>query len=260
MTPLEGAVAVITGGGSGIGRATAHSLARRGVHVVVTDVDEARATTVAEEVGGTGLRLDVRELADLERARDVALDVYDRVDIVMNNVGVLAVGLPEDIPLDEWQRIIDSNLMGLIRSNQVFLPVLTAQGHGHIVNTASVAAILAYTYDRLPYTATKAAVYAVSEAMRLYLEPQGVGVSCFAPAGVITNIVEQMRTFGPPRPPRPPKLPTVAADVCGEIVADGIEANRFLLVTSDEARAELARKNADPDAYLAEMITDLETA
>jgi len=258
MTPLDGAVAVITGGGSGIGRATAHSLAQRGAHVVATDIDEARALTVGAEVGGVGLRVDVTQLADLEQARDLALDRYGRVDIVMNNVGVLAVGLPEDIPLEEWQRIIDINLMGLVRSNHVFLPLLTAQGRGHVVNTTSVAGLLAYTYDRMPYSATKAGVYAVSESMRLYLQPKGVGVSCFAPAGVMTNIVEQIRTFGPPRPPRPPKLPTIDAATAGEIVVNGILEDRFLLLTSNDARAELARKYADVDAYLGEMTSELE--
>ena len=123
---LDTAVAVITGAGSGIGRATALSLARRGSRIVVTDVDEARAVAVAAEVAASGgeaiaVRCDVSQLSDLEVVRDAALERFGHVDVVMNNVGVMALGPVGLIPLDEWLRIIDINLVGIVRSNLVFL-------------------------------------------------------------------------------------------------------------------------------------------
>src|SRR5262245_5939685 len=100
---LDGAVAVLTGSGSGIGRAVAHSFARRGARVVVSDISAERAAAVAAEidgVGGTaaGLRVDATSETDLEALRDAAVERFGRVDIVVNNVGVLAMGAPETLP------------------------------------------------------------------------------------------------------------------------------------------------------------------
>ncbi|MBO0728123.1 MAG: SDR family NAD(P)-dependent oxidoreductase [Acidimicrobiaceae bacterium] len=250
---FENAVAIITGAGSGIGRACAHAFARRGARVVVTDINSDRANTVAGELGeqGVAARCDVTSVGDLEAVRDTALDRFGRVDLVMNNVGVLAVGPVERIPLDAWQRIVDINLLGVVRSNLVFLPLLLEQRSGHVVNTASTAGLLPYGFDRLPYTATKHAVVGLSESLALYLRPQGIGVSCLCPAGVKTNIVEQITFFGEPGPPRGPNFPVVDADLVGELVAEGVAEGRFLILTAPEAADELREHGAGVDAYLA---------
>jgi NAD(P)-dependent dehydrogenase (short-subunit alcohol dehydrogenase family) len=255
---LEGAVAVLTGAGSGIGAATARTLTDRGAHVVVTDIDADRAALVAEEIGpqAVGTRCDVTNLSDLETARDVALARFGRVDIVMNNVGILAVGPVEEIPLEAWQRVIDVNLLGVVRSNLVFLPLLLEQGRGHVVNTASTAGLLPYGFDRLPYTATKHAVVGLSEALALYLRPRGIGVSCLCPAGVATNIVEQITFYGEQKPMTVPKLPIVEASVVGALVADAIVEERFLVLTAPEVVEELRARAADHDAYLSAALTE----
>jgi NAD(P)-dependent dehydrogenase (short-subunit alcohol dehydrogenase family) len=255
---LSGAVAVITGAGSGIGRASAHAFARRGAQVVVTDIDGQRAADVAGELGAAAVatRCDVTATADLEAARQLALDRFGRVDLVMNNVGVLAVGPVEAIPLVAWQRIVDVNLLGIVRSNLVFLPALIAQGSGHIVNTASTAGLLPYGFDRLPYTATKHAVVGLSESLALYLRPLGIGVSCLCPAGVATNIVEQITFYGEPAPPKGPSFPIVGADVVGELVAEGVTAGRFLILTADDAADEVAKHGLDIDAYLLDLMRE----
>jgi NAD(P)-dependent dehydrogenase (short-subunit alcohol dehydrogenase family) len=255
---MTNAVAVVTGAGSGIGRAAAHSFARRGARVVVADIDVDRATAVAGELGeqGVGTRCDVTSAADLEAARDLALDRFGRVDLVMNNVGVLAVGPVEAIPLEAWQRIIDINLLGIVRSNLVFLPMLLEQGAGHIVNTASTAGLLPYGFDRLPYTTTKHAVVGLSESLALYLRPRGIGVSCLCPAGVATNIVEQITFYGQPTPPRGPAFSIIDAETVGELVADGVTEGRFLILTAPEVAGELRRQGEGIDAYLTQLIEE----
>jgi NAD(P)-dependent dehydrogenase (short-subunit alcohol dehydrogenase family) len=255
---LDGAVAVITGAGSGIGRACAHSFARRGARVVVTDLDGERAVQVAGELGqgAVGLKCDVTNTSELESARDQALESFGRVDLVMNNVGVLAVGPVEEIPLEAWQRIVDINLLGIVRSNLVFLPMLMKQRSGHIVNTASTAGLLPYGFDRLPYTATKHAVVGLSESLALYLRPRGIGVSCLCPAGVATNIVEQITFYGEPALPRGPHFQLSDAEAVGEMVAEGVTHGRFLILTAPEVEPELRRHGQDIDAYLAAFTLD----
>jgi NAD(P)-dependent dehydrogenase (short-subunit alcohol dehydrogenase family) len=251
---LSGAVAVITGAGSGIGRAAALELAARGARIVVTDVRDDRAATVADEIGPAALpaRCDVTSTADLEAVRDLALDRFGRVDVVMNNAGVVVSGPVEAIPLDAWERIIDVNLLGVVRGIQVFLPGLLAQGSGHIVNTGSTSGLLPYGFEMLPYTATKYGVVGLSEALWVYLRPRGIGVSCFCPAGVKTKIHQQFELFGDGPAPEGPDFPFVAVERCGELVADAVEADRFLVLTVPEVADHLRRLGDDVDGYLLE--------
>ena len=254
---LQGTAAVVTGGGSGIGRAVATEFARRGAHVLVTDVNDERAETVAGEITGEGgaavwQHLDVTERDDFVAARTRCLDEFGRVDVVVNNVGTMIGGRPEQIPAEEWSKLLDVNVLGIVRSNEVFLPLLMEQGSGHVVNTASTNGIIVYSYDRTPYAASKAAVMMLSQQLFVYLRPYGVGVSCLCPAGVLTNIIEHMRPVGEQLPLRSPHLPLVEAHVAGTNVANAVESRAFLVLTADEVRDELRRKGDDLDAYLVE--------
>lgn len=256
---LANAVAVITGAGSGIGEACARSFANRGARVVVTDIDAARAERVASDLGeqAVGLRCDVTSTEDLEAARDLALERFGRVDVVMNNVGLPVFGAVEDIPLEGWERLIDVNLLGIVRSNLVFLPLLIQQGSGHIVNTASIGGLLPYGHDRLPYTTTKHAVVGLTKGLAVHLRSKGIGVSCLCPAQVPTNIAESVTVYGTPTGmPVAPQFPIVEADVVGEQVADAIEAGRFLVLTTPEVADDLREQGDDMDAYIERVIAD----
>jgi NAD(P)-dependent dehydrogenase (short-subunit alcohol dehydrogenase family) len=256
---LDGAAAVLTGAGSGIGRATAMSLAARGCRIVASDLDPDRAEETAALVtaaGGeaVGRRVDVARQEDLEALRDLCLQRFGRLDVVMNNVGVLAMGSPEALPLEAWERVLDLNLLSIARSNLVFLPHLIAQGRGHVVNTSSASGLLAYGFDRLPYVASKHAVVGLSEAVALYLAPKGIGVTCVCPSGVITNILEQITVYGEATTPRAPQHPLVEPDAVGQLVADAVASGTFLVVTAPEIHDELRERAADPEAYMQRMI------
>ena len=247
---LDGAAAVLTGAGSGIGRATALAFAQRGASVVVSDLSEQRVAEVVEQIGAlgypvVGLPVDVTVEAELEKLRDTALERFGRIDLVMNNVGVLAIGAPEMLPDEAWRRIIDVNLFSIARSNRVFLPGLIAQGSGHVVNTASASGLLGYGFDRLPYVASKHAIVGMSEALATYLGPKGIGVTCLCPSGVVTNILEGITAYGEVDvTPVAPAHQIVSAEDVGNLTADAVEAGRFLVVTAPEVHDALLERPA----------------
>jgi NAD(P)-dependent dehydrogenase (short-subunit alcohol dehydrogenase family) len=262
MDELRDRVAVITGGASGIGRATALALAREGTVPVIADVEMERAEAVAQEardlgVDAAAVRCDVTIDADFAALRDITVDRFGRVDIVMNNVSIIPIGRPETLPMDAWQRTVDVNLLSVVRSLHVFLPILLEQGSGHIVNTASTAGLFAYAFERLPYTATKSAVVGMSEALALYLRPKGIGVSCLCPGPVATNIVEQI-TFHDQMPLNSPNdLEVIDAAVVGDLVVDAVRANTFLVLTHPAVHEILVRRAQDPEAFLTAQIAAL---
>ena len=258
---LDGAVAVLTGAGSGIGRAAAQSFAARGARVAVSDLDAERAKQTAADIveaGGEAIatRVDVSEQGDLEAFRDQCLEQFGRVDVVMNNVGVLAMGAAESLPVEAWQRTLDLNVLSIARSNVVFLPLLLEQGRGHVVNTASASGLLAYGFDRLPYVASKHAVVGLTEALALYLGPKGIGVTCVCPSGVATNILEQITVYGEASTPRAPQHDIVDPGVVGELVADAVTNGTFLVLTAPEIHDELMERATDTEAYVQRMIKE----
>jgi NAD(P)-dependent dehydrogenase (short-subunit alcohol dehydrogenase family) len=253
---LDGAVTVLTGAGSGIGRATAVAFAQRGASVVVSDLSEDRVADTVEQIGAlgqpvVGSTVDVTVEAHLENLRDLALERFGRIDLVMNNVGVLAIGAPETLPDEAWIRTIDVNLFSVARSNRVFLPVLIAQGGGHVVNTASASGLLGYGFDRLPYVASKHAIVGLSEALAIYLGPKGIGVTCLCPSGVITNILEGITAYGEVgETPVAPAHRIVAAEDVGSLTADAVEEGRFLAVTAPEVHEALLQRANDIEQYI----------
>jgi len=259
METVDGRVAVITGAGSGIGRATALSLARRGARVAVSDINVTRAHAVAAEVDAMGsrglaVRCDVTDSGQVDALRMAALETFGQVDIVMSNVGILVKGLPLDIPLEAWSQVLDVNVLGMVRVINAFLPSMLERGCGHVVTTGSTAGLFPYAYDRLPYAAAKGAVIAMTEALALYLGPLGIGVSCVCPAGVITNIAEQVHQYGPPTPTQAPQIPVVTAEEMGELVVEGILADELLIMSHPVARDLLREHDADRRGFLKRQV------
>jgi NAD(P)-dependent dehydrogenase (short-subunit alcohol dehydrogenase family) len=191
---------VITGGASGIGRAVALAMAARGADVVIADVHDDRLAEVESELTTRGRRAlavhcDVGLDDDVDRLRDDTLRVMGRADIVMNNAGVAVRGAFEQIPLADWEWIVNINLLGVVRGCRAFVPHLVERGSGYLVNTASIGG-LGGAIISTPYVSTKHAVVGLSESLSLYLRPKGIGVSVLCPAGVATNILENLRKAG----------------------------------------------------------------
>jgi NAD(P)-dependent dehydrogenase (short-subunit alcohol dehydrogenase family) len=254
MDTLRDKVCVISGAASGIGRAIAHALSARGARMVAVDLDDDGLRALADELGSDVLaqRADVSDPDAFQGIRDAALQRFGRVDVVVNNVGVLTNGLPQDIPVTEWQRIVDINLMSVVRSNAAFLPLLLEQGSGHLVNTASFAGLFTYSYDRMPYAATKAAIVQISEGLAIYLRPKGIGVTLLCPGPVLTNIAASVPAFGGGAPLRIPGEQFELLDPApvGELVADAIVRNRFFVPTHPQIVDELRRRLDDWDSYI----------
>ncbi|MEV1025233.1 SDR family NAD(P)-dependent oxidoreductase [Streptomyces sp. NPDC050264] len=258
MRTLQDKAAVITGAASGIGRSTALSLARRGAHIVVADIDEEGARAVAAEISEAGgaavaVHCNVARPTAFDELKQAALVAFGAVDIVMNNVGVLTRGRPDHLPVEEWERVLTVNLLSVVRSNTAFLPLLIEQGHGHIVNTASFAGLYTYAYDRLPYAASKAAVVQISEGLRLYLQPQGIGVTVLCPGPVATNIASSLPpAFGPTVSTRGPGEQFAVLDpaVVGEQVAEAVLDDTFMLYTDPQVRDVLVNRATDWNAFI----------
>jgi len=194
LQELDGKVAVITGGGSGIGASLARACAGAGMWVVVADVNGERAEAVAADLPtGTAIAraVDVADAMQVDALADLAFDTFGAVHLLCNNAGVSPAGRVWEFSADEWQWLVGVNLFGVANGLRSFVPRMIEQGEGHIVNTASGAGFV--TTPRLgAYSATKHAVVAITVALRNELDGTGIGASALVPAGVATNIGDSM--------------------------------------------------------------------
>jgi NAD(P)-dependent dehydrogenase (short-subunit alcohol dehydrogenase family) len=195
MMRLAGRVALITGAGSGIGRATAMLFAREGASVGVVDVDEAAGReTVGEIVDAAGdalwVHADVALAEDAKRAADAVAGWYGRIDILFNNAGVSHVGPLHEVPEDEWDHVVAVNLRGVFLMAKYVLPHMLSRGGGCIINMSSGAALLGLE-RRAVYSATKGAVLALTRAMAVDYAPHQIRVNALCPGTVYTPFVER---------------------------------------------------------------------
>jgi len=198
MHDLAGKVAVVTGGGSGIGSGMVAAFAEVGMHVVVADIELDAALAVAELARDTGVdalavQTDVTDVASVHALAERAFSALGAVHVLCNNAGVLVFGKIAELRVEDWRWVYGVNVFGVINGLHEFVPRLLEQGAGgHIVNTASV---VAFTRGpgREPYTSSKAAVVAITEDLRTEVASAGIGVTALVPGGVSTRIGESQR-------------------------------------------------------------------
>ncbi|ODR25359.1 SDR family NAD(P)-dependent oxidoreductase [Mycolicibacterium porcinum] len=187
---FAGKQAIVTGAGSGIGAALCRALAAAGAEVLCTDIDEPAAARTATEVGARSARLDVTDPAAVQSAVDGVVERAGRLDLMFNNAGIVWGGNTELLTLDQWNAIIDVNVRGVVHGVAAAYPQMIRQGHGHIINTASMAG-LAAAGQLTSYVMTKHAVVGMSLALRSEAAAHGVGVLAVCPAAVETPILDK---------------------------------------------------------------------
>jgi NAD(P)-dependent dehydrogenase (short-subunit alcohol dehydrogenase family) len=263
---FKGKSALVFGSAQNIGRAVVREFAKRGARVAVADIDFAGAEETAaliREAGGEAISLkcNVMESDSIRAAAAAAEKALGEIDIVMNNAGLLHGGNPEDFPFAEWERMIGCNLMGMVRSIEVFLPKMLARGHGYIVNTGSFAGLYPYAASRIPYAVSKAGVIALSENLALYAIPKGIQVSCLCPGPVMTTSANTMKTFSDNVPMRGPgkHLWVKSQEEVAVLLADGMEAGRIIIPTHEEVRETLLEWAASPDDFIRKQIAIFST-
>ena len=194
MTDFTGKQAIVPGAGSGIGAALARALVAAGADVSCTDIDGEAAERTAAAATGPGTacfaRLDVTDAAAVQAAVDEVVSRTGRLDLMFNNAGIVWGGDTELITLDQWNAIIDVNIRGVVHGVAAAYPVMIRQGHGHIVNTASMAG-LAATGLLTSYVMSKHAVVGLSLALRSEAAGHGVGVLAVCPGAVQTPILDK---------------------------------------------------------------------
>jgi NAD(P)-dependent dehydrogenase (short-subunit alcohol dehydrogenase family) len=261
--PFAGANALIFGGAKGIGRAVAMEWAQRGARLVIADLDEASAQQTAADIGaagGTAIALKANVLSDesIAETADAAAAAFGAVDIVMNNVGAMLNGHPEDIPYAEWQRIMDLNYLAAVRGCKHFMPLFLTRGRGHIVTTASFAGLYPYAASRLPYAASKAATISMTQNLALYLEPKGIRVSCLMPGPVMTNITDSMTSWTEDCPMRGPGSETrlMMPEELAVVLANGMRDGRIMIPSDPVAFDIIKRWAENPDAFIRSKIAE----
>lgn len=191
---FEDAVAIVTGGASGIGRALAEELANRGCEVVLADRQVELAQVAASKIcaGGrraTAANLDVRDFTAVDKLVRETVERAGRLDFMFNNAGIAIAGYVDNYGIDDWRYILDVNLCGVVNGVQAAYGTMLDQGFGHIVNTASMAG-LKVSPGMVSYAATKYAIIGLSQSLRAEAASRGVRVSVLCPGVVRTPILE----------------------------------------------------------------------
>jgi NAD(P)-dependent dehydrogenase (short-subunit alcohol dehydrogenase family) len=201
---LEGRVAVVTGGGSGIGRAAVLRLASEGASMVVADVDLGAGKASADDVNGLFVEADVSSKTDVDEIYRVASATYGRVDIAFNNAGISP---PEDdsiltTDIEAWRRVQEVNLTSVYLCCQAVIPYMQRAGKGSIINTASFVAVLGSATSQISYTASKGGVLALTRELGVQFARSGIRVNALCPGPVNTPLLQELFAADPERAAR----------------------------------------------------------
>jgi NAD(P)-dependent dehydrogenase (short-subunit alcohol dehydrogenase family) len=193
---LEGKVAVITGGASGIGEYTARAMVEEGAKVVVSDMNDDLGNTLVEDLNTNGqnavyVHADVTSEADAEKMINTAVTEFGKIDILFNNAGIGALGASEDLPLDEWRKVISVNLDGVFLTAKHAIKAMQKNGGGNIVNNASILGHVGQA-QTAAYTAAKGGVVNMTRALAVEYAQQNIRVNAVCPGYIETPLLSQL--------------------------------------------------------------------
>jgi len=248
---LAGRHVVITGAGSGIGRALARRIAAEGAQVVAADIDVNAAKAVAGEIGGVAIGVDVSREADIRALVSAAQEQGGPIDLFCSNAGIPGPGGGPEAPDDEWQQIWDVNVMAHVWAARALLPEMVARGEGYLLSTASAAGLLTQV-SALAYSATKHAAVAVAEWLAINYRDAGIKVSCLCPQAVQTPMLE-IALEDPVGAVPLLAEGVLAPEQVAEAVIDGIREERFLILPHEAVARHMALKAAQPERWLKGM-------
>lgn len=231
-TRLEGKVAVVTGGCSGIGLATVRRFAEEGAKVVIGDLDDANGERIAEEIGGAYVHCDVTDKDQVDALFATAKEKFGSVDVAFNNAGISP---PEDdsildTDLEAWRKVQEVNLTSVYLCCKAALPYMLEQGKGSIINTASFVAVMGAATSQISYSASKGGVLSMSRELGVQFAREGVRVNALCPGPVNTPLLQELFAKDPERAAR--RLVHVPM---GRFAEPEEMANAVLFLASDES-------------------------
>ena len=247
---------LVTGGASGFGQALARVYAARGAHVLVTDLASEPDTSALPAATGRGevsyLPLDVRDEQAWEKAASWVVEHWGGLDVLVNNAGVGAGGRLDVVPIEDWQWIVEINLLGVVRGCRTFVPLFKDQGSGHVVNVASLAGLV-HAPCMASYNAVKAAVVALSETMLHELSSSGITVSVVCPSFFRTNLATTITRGSDPAVEESGASLVSGARVSADTIAArtvaALDKGRFLVLPSRDGRIAFYSKRLAGPAY-----------
>lgn len=278
MKDLNGKIAFITGAASGIGLALARACLEEGMKVILADIDEARLDEAQQQLNRNGAEVagiycDVTDEASVSMAAKAAINRFGKVHMLVNNAGVLVTGSIGDIPITEWRRAIDINVMSVIYAVETFLPLIREHGEGgHILNTASVGGHVGFAGVG-PYSASKFAVVGLTESLAGDLADENIGVSMLCPGFTNTRIAENAGQGG--SGVQDAVKSGMSADVVAQFTLEQVKRNALYIFTHPGTQGEVEERfpeisaafeetkaskiiNSDPDSRRVAKKTDVE--
>jgi NAD(P)-dependent dehydrogenase (short-subunit alcohol dehydrogenase family) len=247
LLKLKGRIAVVTGAGSGIGRAIAVALSSRGCHLALADIDEAGMAKTAEQIAAQGVRvsqhrLDVSDAGAVAGFPDQVIAQHRGADLLVNNAGVALGGTFEQVAESDFEWLFAINFWGVVRMTRAFLPLLRRSEEGHIVNISSIYGLIAPP-GQTAYAASKFAVRGFSMSLRHELQGTGIGITAVHPAGVATSIAKNARVSkGVPaeevekRRRIAETLLRMPPETAGEIIVRGVERRKARVLVGTDAK------------------------
>lgn len=251
MTDLRGKVVVVTGAGSGIGRALAQALVGRGAEVAISDVNEQALAETRGLLGSAGRvsseRLDVRDRAAFQRYAERVEAEHGGADVLINNAGVALRAPIEQIAIEDFEFVMNVNFWGVVYGTKAFLPLMRKRGAGHVVNISSINGMVPFA-NQSPYNSSKYAVLGFSETLMQELYGQPIRVTCVHPGGIRTNIVRNAAERGLNEDDAKSfdRIARTSSESAAEQILRGIERDRERVYVGLDAKLMAASKRLAP--------------